>query len=358
MEPVDLSTVGKSPVMTIAWKGELPGELVLLDQTKLPAEEVYLDCRTVEDVFGAIRRLSVRGAPAIGVAAAYGVLVGIQHAKDAELGSAFDATVARLAESRPTAVNLFWALDRMKRTFEATAGDEPSRRKRRLLEEAQTIHEEDRRMCADIGRHGAELLADGHRVLTHCNAGALATGGLGTALSVVYTAARQGKKLSVYADETRPLLQGARLTAWELSRADIPVTVICDGMVGTVMRQGRVDAVIVGADRITARGDVANKIGTYTVSVVAARHGVPFYVAAPVSTFDFDIVNGDDVPIEERSAEEITEGFGSRTAPYGVSTYNPAFDITPAENITAIITERGVIENPSEEKVRSHFSRD
>ncbi len=347
------------PFETLRWRGELPGELILLDQTLLPGEETYLVCRTVSDVFGAIRRLSVRGAPAIGIAAAFGVIVGIQEATRSEedLTRAFQETVDRLAESRPTAVNLFWALDRMKARFAELSGKPPVEKVQRLLDEARQIHEEDRQQCEAIGRHGAELLSDGHRVLTHCNAGALATGGLGTALAVVYSAVRDGKKVSVYANETRPLLQGARLTAWELQRSHVPVTVICDGMVGTVMRQGRIDAVVVGADRITARGDVANKIGTYTVSVLAKTHGVPFYVAAPESTFDFATLHGDDVTIEERAAEEITQGFGPRTTPDDIDTYNPAFDITPAENITAIITDRGVIRGPTEEKVRVHFGR-
>jgi methylthioribose-1-phosphate isomerase len=331
----------------LRWEGDaLSGHLVLLDQTRLPVEEVERDCRTAADVWEAIRALRVRGAPAIGVAAAYGVVLGVRSAAvegdRARFESELRQTRDMLAGSRPTAVNLFWALDRML----SAAGDGslvPGERVRLLLEEAQTIEREDREMCAAIGRHGAELLRDGHGVLTHCNAGGLATAGDGTALAVIFAAAAQGKRLHVFADETRPLLQGARLTTWELMQRNVPVTLICDSMAGWVMKEGKVQAVITGADRIAANGDAANKIGTYGVALLARAHGIPFYVAAPSSTFDLSLPSGDAIPIEVRDAAEITHGLGRQTAPAGVGVYNPAFDVTPARLIDAIVTERGLI---------------
>jgi methylthioribose-1-phosphate isomerase len=349
---------------TIEWHPN--GYLRLLDQTRLPAETVYLDCRTVEEVWHAIKRLSVRGAPAIGVAAAYGVclanssreamLRGVQREvglRGAPLAAersspAIDSqqlyltACDYLATSRPTAVNLFWALERMRGVVRAKP---PAALAAALLAEAKTIHEEDRQQCAAIGRHGAELFADlpdGMGILTHCNTGALATGGDGTALAVIFALHARGRRPQVFADETRPLLQGARLTMWELAQRGVDCTLICDSMAAQVMREGRVQAVIVGADRIAANGDAANKIGTYSVAVNAKHHGIPFYVAAPTTTFDMAIASGAEIPIEQRAAEEITHGFGSCTAPAGVRVYNPAFDVTPAELITAIITERGV----------------
>jgi methylthioribose-1-phosphate isomerase len=318
---------------TIRWDGDANGQLVLLDQTRLPGETVYLECRTVEDVWQAIRRLSVRGAPAIGVAAAYGVCLGVQAGRDV------DEVCDYLATSRPTAVNLFWALERMRRVPEKTA-------KERLLAEAQAIHDEDREQCAAMGRQGADLLGDlphGAGILTHCNTGALATGGEGTAAAVIYELARRGKRPHVWADETRPLLQGARLTMWEMHHRGIDATLICDSAAAQVMREGRVQAVITGADRIAANGDTANKIGTYSVATLARAHGIPFYVAAPVTTFDLSIATGADIPLEQRAAEEITNGFGKLTAPDGSAVYNPAFDVTPADLIAAIITDRGVV---------------
>jgi methylthioribose-1-phosphate isomerase len=311
----------------------------------LPAETVYLECRRVEEVWQAIRQLSVRGAPAIGVAAAYGVCVGVQS------GRSVDEVCDYLATSRPTAVNLFWALERMRKTASRVVPDpenhsSPTSLAERLLSEAQRIHDEDRRLCAVMGRHGADLLADlpaGAGILTHCNAGALATGGEGTALAVIFELARRGKRPRVWADETRPLLQGARLTMWELQQAGIDATLICDSAAAQVMREGRVQAVITGADRIAANGDTANKIGTYSVATLARAHGIPFYVAAPTTTFDLNIATGAEIPIEQRAAEEVTHGFGRQTAPTGVAVYNPAFDVTPAELIAAIITDRGVI---------------
>ncbi|WP_437205128.1 S-methyl-5-thioribose-1-phosphate isomerase [Planctomicrobium sp. SH664] len=331
---------------TLRWVGDFDGWLALLDQTLLPLECRELECRTVNDVWEAIRRLSVRGAPAIGCAAAYGVVIGLQGlptGEEAPFEARLQEVVDFLAGSRPTAVNLFWALERMKQAAATTRGLPVEQRRARLLIEAQAIEREDREMCAAMGRHGAALLADGMGVLTHCNAGGLATAGDGTALSVIFAAASSGKTLHVYADETRPLLQGARLTAWELQQRGVPVTLICDSMAGWVMKEKKVQAVITGADRIAANGDAANKIGTYSVALLAKAHGIPFYVAAPSSTFDLAMPTGDSIPIEQRRPEEVTIPFGSQTAPDGIDVYNPAFDVTPAELITAIITERGII---------------
>ncbi|HVC97265.1 MAG TPA: S-methyl-5-thioribose-1-phosphate isomerase [Pirellulales bacterium] len=349
----------------------------MIDQTRLPGECVEIECRDVEAVFEAIRSLRVRGAPAIGIAAAYGVCLGLQsgsrtrespdsHPDDPnshdfrgaprcgenELYRRIEEVTARLAESRPTAVNLFWALDRMRRTAAGLRGKlPPAEIAERLLGEARAIHEEDRAMCHAIGRHGQALLTDGSGVLTHCNAGGLATAEYGTALAVFYAAQDAGKRLHVYADETRPLLQGARLTAWELKQRGIEVTLICDSMAAQVMREGRVQAVVVGADRIAANGDTANKIGTYGVALLAAAHEIPFYVAAPTSTFDLSITGGDEIPIEQRAASEITHGFGRQTAPDGIGVYNPAFDVTPARLIKAIICEKGLIEPVNRETI-------
>ena len=348
---------------TIEWYGGINGHLVLLDQTRLPAETVYLECPTVEDVWQAIRKLSVRGAPAIGVAAAYGVCVGVQTALDGELDRArlrVAEVCEYLATSRPTAVNLFWALERMSRVarkFEPQFT--PSQLAERLLHEARAIHEEDRQLCAAMGRQGADLLADlpdGAGILTHCNTGALATGGSGTALAIVFELAARGKRPHVWVDETRPLLQGARLTMWELQQAGIDATLICDSMAAQVMREGRVEAAITGADRIAANGDVANKIGTYSVATLARAHGIPFYVAAPTTTFDLGIDSGDEIPIEQRAAGEVTHGFGRQTAPDGAAVYNPAFDVTPAGLIAAIITDCGVIRPVNAETVHSIVS--
>jgi len=323
-------------VETLRWVGDETGYLVLIDQTRLPTELVEIECRTVEAVWEAIKQLRVRGAPAIGISAAYGVVIGLQS------GRPLEEVTAYLASSRPTAVNLFWALERMKKA--AVQGHN-------LLAEARAIHEEDRAMCHAIGRYGAELLGANSGVLTHCNAGGLATAEYGTALSVFFTAQDQGKQLHVFVDETRPLLQGARLTAWELAQRGIKATLICDSMAAQVMREGKVQAVIVGADRITANGDTANKIGTYSIAVLAHAHQIPFYVAAPTSTFDLSLASGDLIPIEQRCSTEITHGFGKQTAPEGIDVYNPAFDVTPARLIKAIITERGVIEPVSPETI-------
>lgn len=335
-------------VETLRWVGDERGYLVLIDQTRLPQELVEQECRDVQAVWEAIKQLRVRGAPAIGIAAAYGTVLGLQqqsHLQSVGFPAALDQVTRYLAKSRPTAVNLFWALDRMKRKATALTDSLSTDQKlAALLAEARAIHEEDRAICHAIGRYGAELLGGKSGLLTHCNAGGLATSEYGTALSIFFTCQDQGKQLHVFVDETRPLLQGARLTAWELAQRGIQATLICDNMAGQVMREGKVQAVVVGADRIAANGDTANKIGTYSVAVLAAAHEIPFYVAAPTTTFDLSIQSGDQIPIEQRASEEITHGFGRQTAPDGIAVYNPAFDVTPARLIKAIITERGVIE--------------
>ena len=341
-------------LQTLRWVGGADGHLRMIDQTLLPAECVEIECRDVQAVWEAIKMLRIRGAPAIGIAAAYGVCVGLQTAAGGDqqhLLGRLDEVVDYLASSRPTAVNLFWALERMKSKAHTLRGKPPAEIAETLLAEAHTICEEDRRMCRALGRHGAELLADGQGVLTHCNAGGLATADYGTALAVIFSAAESGKRLHVWADETRPLLQGARLTAWELQQRGIDVTLICDSMAAVVMREGRVQAVITGADRIAANGDVANKIGTYGVALLAKAHGIPFYVAAPTSTFDLTLAGGDQIPIEQRDAAEITHGFGRQTAPDGIDVYNPAFDVTPAELVRAIICERGIIQPVTREQI-------
>ena len=341
---------------TIQWVGDPGGHLRLIDQTLLPVELKHVDCKDVEAVWEAIKVLRVRGAPAIGIAAAYGICVGLQTATDQGIDSfraRLEEVATYLATSRPTAVNLFWAIDRMKAVAAANDQLSVSALNERLLQEAKAIHDEDRQMCHDIGRHGAQLLENGQGVLTHCNAGGLATAEYGTALSVFFTAQDEGKQLQVFVDETRPLLQGARLTAWELSQRAISATLICDSMAAQVMREGKVQAVITGADRVAANGDAANKIGTYSIAVLAKAHNIPFYIAAPTSTFDLSISSGEEIPIEERGASEITHGFGRQTAPDGINVYNPAFDVTPAELIAAIITERGLIQPVCEERVRA-----
>ncbi|MEZ6048052.1 MAG: S-methyl-5-thioribose-1-phosphate isomerase [Planctomycetaceae bacterium] len=339
---------------TLRWIGELPGHLNMIDQTRLPEEFIRIDCHTPEDTWQAIKRLSVRGAPAIGVAAAYGLLLGIQHETTlttSDFLAKLNSTADYLAESRPTAVNLFWALDRMRQTAESHQHLAPPELLERLLDEARSIEQEDRAMCRAMGEFGATLLEEGQGVLTHCNAGALATAGDGTALSVFYAAKRAGKNIKVYADETRPLLQGARLTSWELQNHGIDVTLICDSMAGWVMKEKRVQAVITGADRVAANGDAANKIGTYSVSLLAKAHNIPFYIIAPSSTFDFSLESGELIPIEQRDPLEITHGCGKQTAPTGVNVYNPAFDVTPAENITAIVTQKGIISPVTTENI-------
>ena len=344
---------------TLRWSGEADGTLYMIDQTLLPEEFVEIETGTVEDVWAAIRRLAVRGAPAIGVAAAWGIVLGTRSHRETSRNE-FDERQREVSEylagSRPTAVNLFWALDRMQSVADAHTDLSAANLHQRLFNEATAIQQEDERMCADIGRHGATLLESGTGVLTHCNAGGLATAGDGTALSVMFAAADAGKQLHVFADETRPLLQGARLTSWELQQRGIPVTVICDNMAAQVMKEDRIQAVVTGADRIAANGDAANKIGTYGVALLAQAHGIPFYVAAPSSTFDLSLASGDEIPIEQRQPDEVSHAFGRQTVPDGVDIYNPAFDVTPASLIQAIVTERGVIESPTTERVASHLS--
>ena len=350
----------KDHIETLRWVGDERGHLMLIDQTQLPTELVERKCRDVDAVWEAIKQLRVRGAPAIGIAAAYGVVLGqlsVVSGDETAFFARLEEVTSYLATSRPTAVNLFWALKRMKRKAESLRGSKSSAELQvALLAEAKAIHEEDRKLCRAIGRYGAELIADKTGVLTHCNAGGLATAEYGTALSVLFTCQDQGKKLHVFVDETRPLLQGSRLTAWELTQRGIDATLICDNMAGQVMREGKVQAVIVGADRIAANGDTANKIGTYSVAVLAAAHQIPFYVAAPSTTFDLSIDSGEQIPIEERSSEEITHSFGRPTAPDGIGVYNPAFDVTPARLIKAIITERGVIEPVGRETIARQMS--
>ncbi|MFC4600483.1 S-methyl-5-thioribose-1-phosphate isomerase [Cohnella hongkongensis] len=333
--------------------------LALLDQRLLPEETVYLRLTTPEDVWEAIRELKVRGAPAIGIAAAYGVVLGVQGFSGSAADWAGEAIrhAEHLATSRPTAVNLFWALDRMKARAQtlASLGLAPADATQALLDEAKQIHAEDEETNRRIGEHALTLFEDGMGVLTHCNAGGLATAKYGTALAPFYLALERGIHLKVFADETRPVLQGARLTAFELQRAGVDVTLICDNMAGHVMSKGWIQAVIVGTDRVAANGDVANKIGTYSVAVLAKAHGIPFYVACPLSTIDLSTPTGADIPIEERHPDEVTVGFGKRTAPQGVAVYNPAFDVTPGELVTAIITEKGIVKAPYEENLRKLF---
>jgi methylthioribose-1-phosphate isomerase len=340
----------KNDFRTITWEGDTRGFVRLLDQTLLPTRVEYRDCCNVQEVWEAIRNLRVRGAPAIGVAAAMGVVVGMQSFAGHERG-AFRQKLHEVADylrsSRPTAVNLFWALERMEKCVAGFTEDWPTEKLlQKLLDEALAIAREDGDMCRAIGDAGEALIHEGDGVLTHCNAGSLATSEYGTALAVMFRAAEHGRRFHVYADETRPLLQGARLTAWELQQKGIDVTLICDNMAGHVMSQGRVQLVVVGADRIAANGDTANKIGTYGVAVLAKAHGIPFYVAGPSSTFDLKIPDGSHIPIEQRDSSEISHGFGRQTAPDGVKIYNPAFDVTPASFIAGFITEKGILQPP------------
>jgi methylthioribose-1-phosphate isomerase len=339
---------------TIAWIGDVDGFIRLLDQTLLPTEVAYRDCRSVEEVWEAIRTLRVRGAPAIGVTAALGIALGLQgHTRDrGTLRTRLRQVADYLRTSRPTAVNLFWALERMEQCASRLQDLPPGDLQRALLKEALAIQAEDAAMCRAIGRHGAALIQEGQGVLTHCNAGGLATAEYGTALAVMYAAAEAGTRFAVYADETRPLLQGARLTAWELMQHGIDVTLICDSMAAQVMKEGKVQLVVTGADRIAANGDSANKIGTYGVALLAKAHNIPFYIAAPSSTFDLSLPDGAAITIEQRDPREVTHGLGKQTAPYGVKVYNPAFDVTPAPLIAGLITEKGVIQPVTRERIR------
>ena len=330
-------------VETIQWT---QAGVVMIDQTRLPREQTFVTCRTYLEVADAIKTMVIRGAPAIGVAAAMGVALAVQEGAD------FDTVCKTLAATRPTAVNLFWAIDRMKRLWASLEGTPRQEIIRRMIQEAQKIRLEDIAICQAIGRHGEPLVPDGKTVLTHCNAGALATAGYGTALGVIRAAVSAGKKIDVFADETRPFLQGARLTAWELQQDGIATTVITDNMAGHFLHSGKIGCVVVGADRIASNGDVANKIGTYSVAVLAKENGIPFYVAAPISTFDLTLASGDAIPIEQRSPAEVTHFFGVHTAPDLIAAANPAFDVTPARYVTAIVCEHGVARAPYEESLR------
>jgi methylthioribose-1-phosphate isomerase len=343
---------------TIAWQEQM---IVMVDQRKLPGQEVYVQCKTPQAVAKAITTMVIRGAPAIGVAAAMGIAMGMRQSKSTgtrQFTVEFNQLCDLMAGTRPTAVNLFWAIDRMKRVFgeAARAGESVDGLKSLLEREANAIHDEDVESCRAMGQHGATVVPDQARILTHCNAGALATAGYGTALGVIRAAAAQGKVAAVFADETRPFLQGARLTAWELVRDGIPTTVITESMAGPLMRQSGLDFVVVGADRIAANGDVANKIGTYTVATMARAHGVPFYVAAPLSTIDLSTPDGSRIPIEQRNAREMTHLGTMQLTPVGATVWNPAFDVTPHELVTGIITERGIARAPYSESLPALFA--
>jgi methylthioribose-1-phosphate isomerase len=334
-------------IETIEWT---PEGVVMIDQTRLPRETVFVTCRDYLEVAEAIRGMIIRGAPAIGVAAAMGVAIGALKSKNLEAD--MPVICETLAQTRPTAVNLFWAIDRMKRVYAETKSASPAAVREKLIAEAQLVRTEDIAINQAIGRHGAPLVPDGKTVLTHCNAGALATAGFGTALGVIRAAVEMGKKIDVFADETRPFLQGARLTAWELQRDGIETTVITDSMAGHFLKSGRIGCVIVGADRIAANGDVANKIGTYGVAVLAKENNVPFYVAGPISTLDLTLPSGDQIPIEERASKEVTHFQGVHVAPDGIKVANPAFDVTPNRYVSAIITEKGVARAPFLDSLR------
>jgi len=346
-------------IRTVEWTND---GVVMIDQRRLPSDEIYLTLKSYEDVALAIEDMVVRGAPAIGVSAAMGIALGTKQSSATaieEFESDFNSVCERLAKTRPTAVNLFWAVERMRWTFNRARSESASIEeiKQRLIDESLLIHREDIEANRKMGRFGAELIPEGATVLTHCNAGALATAGYGTALGVIRAASEAGKNIKVLADETRPFLQGARLTAWELAKDQIPVSVITDGMSGHLMKSGRIDCVIVGADRIAANGDVANKIGTYMVAIAAHENNIPFYVAAPLSTIDLSLNSGDQIPIESRSESEVTHYRGERVLPEGVGAVNPAFDVTPHRYISAIITDAGVAREPYDTSLRALFEK-
>jgi methylthioribose-1-phosphate isomerase len=343
------------PAKSIEWVGDWQGYARLIDQTRLPNELVFIEARDVETIWDAIKRLCVRGAPAIGIAAAMGAVLAVRKCDSdarADLDASLEKAIDYLASSRPTAVNLFWALKRMRASAQECGATDRQSFCEHLRAEATSIRDEDAAMCRRIGEFGESLIPENGGVLTHCNAGGLATAELGTALAPIYVAHEQKRRVRVYADETRPLLQGARLTAWELQQAGVDVTVLCDNMAAQLLRDGKIDVVITGADRIAANGDAANKIGTYGLAILAHAHDVPFYVAAPYSTFDFATPSGDQIPIEERSDEEVRRGFGQTTVPEGVKCLCPAFDVTPARLIRGIITDRGLISPVSEAEIR------
>jgi methylthioribose-1-phosphate isomerase len=340
------------PIETISWK---KGKIRYIDQTLLPHKVRFVDCSDIRRLWRAIRRLEIRGAPAIGIAGALGIALAASKSRAADASGLIKDIAAAgryLASSRPTAVNLFWAIARMRRAALSGRSLEPAALKRRLVNEALRVIAEDKASCRAMARHGAKLIKAGDGILTHCNAGGLATADYGTALGVLFEAKRLGRRIKVYADETRPLLQGARLTAWELMNEGMDVTLICDNMAASLMAKGRIDKIFVGADRIASNGDAANKIGTYSLAVLAKHHGIPFYVVAPLSTFDFAIKTGREIPIEERPGDEVRSVMGKRIAPRNVKVYNPAFDVTPNELITAIVTDKGVVKRPNEIKRR------
>jgi methylthioribose-1-phosphate isomerase len=334
-------------IHTIRWTD---GGVVMIDQTRLPIEEVYVTCNTYQDVAHAIKTMIIRGAPAIGVAAAMGIAIGVEKSQD--IHAEFETICETLRVTRPTAVNLFWAIERMKKLYAAVKHEPADKIREAMITEAKLVLKQDIAINEAMGKHGAELVPDGKTVLTHCNAGALATGGYGTALGVIRAAVAAGKKIDVFADETRPFLQGSRLTVWELQHDSIPTTLITDNMAGHFLKSGRIGCVIVGADRIAANGDVANKIGTYSVAVLAKENNVPFYVAAPLSTLDMSIASGDQIPIEERAESEVTHYAGSAVAPHGTPAKHPAFDVTPNRYVSAIITEKGITRAPYLESLR------
>jgi len=339
-------------IITLEWTD---AGVRFLDQTKLPTEEIYVNCTTYRQVADVIRNMVVRGAPAIGVAAGMGIALGLNNSTAesvADLKREFNEICKTIGETRPTAVNLFWAIRRMQEKFESLRARPIAQIKQSMVDEAQRMHAEDIAANQAMGRHGATLMPSSGGVLTHCNAGALATAGYGTALGVIRAAVEQGKKIHVFADETRPFLQGARLTAWELVKDGIPTTVISDNMSGTMMKQGKIGAIVVGADRIAANGDVANKVGTYTVAILAKEHGIPFYVAAPISTIDLETADGSGIPIEQRNTREVSHIAGKQMVPEGAQIENPAFDVTPAKYVNAIITERGIAKAPYVESLR------
>ena len=340
-------------VKTIEWKND---RVVMLDQRLLPHKEVIRVCRNYKEVAAAIRQMIIRGAPAIGVAAAMGVALGALQSKTKDFDRDFEQIVLTLAKTRPTAVNLFWALERMRKVYSENRDRGVDAVKRVLKIEAQKIYKEDIAANKKMGKYGAELLADAKHVMTHCNAGALATAGYGTALGILRALKESGKKFDVFVNETRPFLQGARLTAWELKKEKIAATLIADNMAGYLMQIGRVDAIVVGCDRVAANGDVANKIGTYTIAVLARRHGIPFYVAGPTSSIDLNCRSGEDIPIEQRDPKEVSHIFGKALAPKGIAIFNPAFDVTSQELISAIVTEKGVIRPPYQQNIANHVS--
>jgi methylthioribose-1-phosphate isomerase len=344
--------LAQKAIETIEWT---PAGVVMIDQTRLPREEVFVTCRSYLEVADAIRNMIIRGAPAIGVAAAMGVAIGALHSEDLEAD--MPVICDTLARTRPTAVNLFWAIERMRNLYESVRDQSMAAIRERLVAEAKKIRAEDIAINEAIGRNGAPLVPDGKTVLTHCNAGALATAGFGTALGVIRAAVQMGKKIDVYADETRPFLQGARLTAWELHRDGIETTLITDNMAGHFLKSGRIGCVVVGADRIAGNGDVANKVGTYGVAVLAKENGVPFYVAAPISTLDLSLASGDEIPIEERASKEVTHVGGVHVAPEGIQVANPAFDVTPNRYVSGIITERGVARAPYTQSLRELLNK-